>query len=137
MAVTFTGYTSYTDDLLGANIDLTNDTIKVALVESAYTFSASHEFFDDITDEIVGTGYTAGGKTITEPTITAGVFDAADVEWDGAIFTTAGAVIYKDTGTPATSPLIGFLDFGGNQTPATQPFKIIWDATGIISVSLV
>lgn len=135
MAVTNTEYNSYKDDLFEGNIDVTNDTIKVALVTSSYTFSASHEFFDDITNEISGTGYTAGGATITSPTVSGGVFDAANTEWTSATFTAAGAVIYKDTGSAATSPLMFFIDFDGNQSPSAQTFLINWNASGIASIS--
>jgi hypothetical protein len=136
MAITFTKYDSYEDDLLGGNIDLANDTIKVALVTSSYTFSAAHDFFDDITNELSTTGgYTAGGATIASPTISSGVFDAADTSWTSATFTCAGAVVYKSTGTAGTSPLIGFIDFDGNQEPADQTFKIVWNAGGIISIA--
>jgi len=118
MAITFTKYTAYKDDLLEGNIALDSDTIKVALVTSSYTFSAAHDFFDDITNELsTAGGYTAGGATIGSPTISAGVFDAADTAWTSATFTCAGAVVYKSTGTAGTSPLIGFINFDGNQSP--------------------
>jgi hypothetical protein len=136
MAITFTKYDSYEDDLLGGNIDLANDTIKVALVTSSYTFSAAHDFFDDITNELSTTGgYTAGGATIANPSISSGVFDADDTAWTSSTFTCAGAVVYKSTGTAGTSPLIGFIDFDGNQEPADQTFKIVWNAGGIISIA--
>lgn len=136
MAVTFTKYTSFRDDLLAGNIDLANDTIKVALTSSSYTPSAAHEFFDDITNELsTGGGYTAGGATIASPTISSGVFDAADTSWSSATFTARYGVVYKDTGTPATSPLIGYIDFDGDQSPSDQTFKIVWNASGIISIA--
>ena len=136
MAITFTKYTSYKDDLLGGNIDLANDTIKVALVTSSYTPSAAHDFFDDITNELsTAGGYTAGGATITSPTISAGVFDAADTMWTSATFTARYGIVYKDTGTASTSPLIGYIDFDGDQSPDDQTFKIVWNAGGIITIS--
>ena len=136
MAVTHTEYTSYKDDLLEGTVDLTNDTIKVMLVSSSYTFDAGHDFVDDITNEVSGTGYTAGGETVTTPTVTAGVFDAADTTWTNTTITEIrGVVLYKDTGTPATSPLISFIDNGANLATSGNDFKIAWDATGIISIS--
>lgn len=136
MAITVTGYNSYKDDLLKGNIDVTADTIKVALVTSSYTFSASHNFFDDITNELsTAGGYTAGGATIASPTVTAGVFDATDTSWVSATFTCAGAVVYKSTGTAGTSPLMFFINFDGNQSPADQTFRIVWNASGISSIT--
>jgi len=136
MAITVTFYNSYKDDVLKGTIDFTSDTIKVALVSSSYTFSAAHNFFDDITNELsTAGGYTAGGATLTSPTVTAGVLDAADTSWSSATFTTARAIVYKVGAGAATSPLIACIDFDGNQSPADQTFKIVWNGSGIITVT--
>jgi hypothetical protein len=136
MAITFTEYDSYKDDLLQGNIDLENDTIKVALVTSSYTPSAAHDFFNDVTNELsTAGGYTAGGATVGTKTVTGGVFDAADTAWISATFTCAYGIVYKSTGDAATSPLIGYIDFDGDQSPADQTFKIVWNAGGIITIS--
>lgn len=136
MAITVTGYNSYKDDLLKGNIDLVNDDITVILVSSGYTFSASHAFLSDITNELsTGGGYTSGGALITSKTVTNGVFDAADTSWSSATFTCAGAVVAKKTGSYATSPLIEFINFDGNQSPSDQTFKIVWNASGISAVT--
>lgn len=53
------------------SIDLDTDTIKVALATSSYTPNKdTHNYFDDITNEVSGTGYTAGGATLASKTIT-------------------------------------------------------------------
>jgi hypothetical protein len=46
----------------------------------------------------------------------------------------AFAVVYKDTGTPSTSPLVGYLDFGGDQTVSSGTFTIVFDATGVFKL---
>ena len=116
-----------------AEIDLPNDTIKAALVESGYAPNfVTDEFFSDITDEIAGGGYTAGGETLASKTITVEsvslrvVFDADDiVAWNADTFTgAAGIVYYKDTGNPATSPLIAFADISPDQD---APFNVEFD----------
>lgn len=136
MAITFTKYSSYKDNLLAGDIDLDTDTIKVALCSASYTPSLAHNFFDDITNELTTTGgYTAGGATLASPTISAGVFDAADTEWSSATFTCRYGILYKSTGVAGTSPLIGYIDFDGNQSPSSQTFKIIWNASGIITIA--
>lgn len=57
-------------------VDFLSDTIKMALTTSAYTPNRdTHEFFSDITNEITGTGYTAGGVALASKTIT---YTAAD-----------------------------------------------------------
>ena len=136
MAITFTKYNSFKNNLLAGDIDLDTDTIKVALCTASYTPSTSHDFFNDITNELsTAGGYTAGGATIASPTISAGVFDAADTSWTSATFTCRYGILYKSTGDSATSPLIGYIDFDGNQSPSDQTFKIVWNASGIITIS--
>lgn len=126
---------------MNGGIDLDTDTIKVALVTADYTPSQDdHEYFDDVTNEITGTGYTAGGATLADITVTqdntgnTAVVDAADSSWASASFTARAAVIYKDTGDAATSPLIKYVDFGANKTVANDTFVVIWDADGILTL---
>lgn len=123
----------------GANVvDWDTDTIKVALCTSTYTPDVdTHDFFNDITNEVSGTGYTAGGKTLapTAPTYDTATnetrMDAADTEWTAATITARYAVIYKSTGTASTSPLITYVDFGEDKVASAGTFKIVWAATGI------
>jgi hypothetical protein len=134
--ITFTGYTSFKNDLLKGTIDFANDDIYVALVTSDYTFSAGHDFFDDITNELsTGGGYTEDGKQLTTPSITNGVFTADPTMWASATFTCRGAVVYKKASTPETSPLIGFIDFDEDQEPADQTFRIVWDNAGMVGIN--
>lgn len=116
------------------SIDLDTDTIKVALVNIAtdYTYSAAHQFLSSVTTYA---GTTA--QTLTSVTVTNGVFNAA-----GATFTavavsagkTVGAlVIYKDTGTAATSPLVAYIDGFTAVTPNGGNITITWD-TGVSKI---
>jgi hypothetical protein len=124
------------------NLASGGDTIKVALVTSSYTFTPdTHDFFNDITNEITGTGYTAGGATLGSQTYTLdttdneSVFDGADTTWTTASFTCRGAVIYKSTGDAATSPLICFVDFGTDRIVDGGTFQITWASEGIVNIS--
>lgn len=143
MATTTTFYNSYKKNCLDGTIDLVNDTIKVALVTSSYTPNIdSHAFFSDITNEVSDSGtYVAGGlalgtKTTTQDnTDNEGVFDSADYSLTGATITARYAIIYKDTGSSATSPLICYVDFGENRASVNGPFSITWNAEGIINVN--
>lgn len=135
-------YNSFKAKIMDGSIDLDTDTIKVALVTSSYTPDQdAHDFFDDVTNEISGTGYTAGGASLASKAVTAdntdneGVFDAADVTWSTATITARGAVIYKSTGTSSTSALICYLDFGSDQTATGADFTIAWNAEGIINLN--
>lgn len=122
----------------GSAPDLTGDTIKVMLVTSAYTPVATQQFRSSVTNEVVGTGYTAGGQTLGSKTITGTttpVFDAADVTWSSSSITARGAVLYQDTGSAATDRLIHYIDFGTDQTSASGNFTIQWNASGIFSLT--
>ena len=100
-------------------------TLKISLHTSAYNAAAgraTHDFFDDVTNEVTGTNYTAGGATLASKTL--GVtsntltFDCADITWSQSAggFTTARiAVLYKSTGTPGTSTLVAYYDLGSDK----------------------
>lgn len=127
---------------MDGSIDLDTDTIKVMLVTSSYTPDQDvHDFKDDITNEVSGTGYTAGGTALANKAVTAdntdneGVFDADDVTWASSTITARGAVIYKDTGTPSTSPIICYIDFGSDKSSSAGNFTISWNAEGILNLN--
>jgi len=116
------------EKLLTAAINLSSDTIKVALMSSAYTANLStNEFLSDISAHVLNTAQTLGTKTIT-----LGVFDAADITYTAV---TAGAtakavVIYKDTGLASTSALLAYIDTIVGFPLATNggDITIIWDS---------
>lgn len=119
--------------------DWNTDTIKVALSTDTVTPDLdAHDFFADITNEVVGTGYTAGGVQLTTPTATYDTatdeirLDADDAAWITASFTARWGIVYKDTATAATSPLIARIDFGANQTVSSGTFTIQFDVTGVV-----
>lgn len=139
-------YGQYTVKLFDntTKIDWSSDTIKVSLHTSSYSPNIdSDEFWDDVTNEVSGTGYTTGGATLASKTITYDssnnrvVIDAADTSWAGSTIANARyAVIYKSTGTPGTSPLIGYIDFGVNRSSSLSTFTIQWNTSGIIRASI-
>jgi hypothetical protein len=108
-------------------------TVKVALVDlGTYTYSAAHEFQSSLSG-VVGTAQTIGSKTYTN-----GVFDGADVTFPSVTGATVEAlVIYIDTGTPATSRLVAFIDAGVTNLPVTPnggDIGITWNASGIFAL---
>ena len=123
--------------------DFNTDTIKVALTTSSYSPAAStHDYFNDVTNEVSGTNYAAGGATLGSLSLTESggtvTFDAADTTWSqsGAGFSNARyAVIYKSTGTSSTSPLIGYIDFGSDKGNVAGDLTIQWGASGLITWS--
>lgn len=135
-------YNSFKKDIGTGVIDFDTDTIKVALVTSAYTPDADlHTFFDDITNEVVGTGYVAGGSTLTNAVVTVDTvndwaeYNGDDVTWASASVTARGAIVYKDTGTPGTSPLICYIDFGADKIATAGDFTIQWHVDGIFKLA--
>jgi len=137
-------YNSYKLNLIDTStkINFSSDTIKVALVTSTYSPSIdSHDFFNDITNEVSGTGYTAGGATLASKTVTQdntndkAVFDAADVTWTTSSITARGAILYKSTGVASTSPLIGYIDFGADKTSDGGTFQITFNTEGILNIN--
>lgn len=182
-------------------VDFLSDTMKVLLTTSVYTPDLDlHETKADVTNEVTGTGYSAGGVTLASKTITytpanswataranttgyavgdivrpavgnghlyrcivagtsAGApptfptvpqqtvadgavtwaevgrgitqIDAADAAWPASTITARYGVVYKSTGTDATSPLLALVDFGADLASTNGTFQITWHALGI------
>src|SRR4051812_27928528 len=105
MSVTCTLYNSFKRDIMNGAINPASDTIKAMLCTSSYTPDIdAHTKRSDITNEVTGTGYTAGGMTLGSPAVTVdntndrGVFDAADDAWSSSTITARYAVLYKSRG---------------------------------------
>lgn len=113
------------------------DSIKVGLVTDTHTPNFdTHDEYADITNEISGTGYTAGGAALTSPvcnlTVTTGfvTFDAADISWTTSTLTSVrGAFSYDDTLTG--DPLLHAVTFGADYSTVAGTFAITWAATGL------
>ena len=125
-------------------VDWAADTVKVMLTTATWAPDVdAHDFKDDVTNEVTGTNYTAGGVTLASKIVTYDTatnetrLDAADASWTTVtIAATRRAAIYKDTGTAATSPLLGWVDFGGDEALSAANFTIQWDATGVLKTTV-
>jgi hypothetical protein len=125
-------------------IDFDTDTIKVMLLTSSYTPNQdTHDYLDDVVaNEVSGTGYTAGGATLANKTVTYDsatntcILDADDTTWSSSTITARYAVIYDASpATNATRPLIGYVDFTSDQSSNAGSFTLTWDATGIVRIT--
>lgn len=110
-----------------AAISLDSDTIKAALVSTAYTANlTTDEFYTSISSAVLGTPQTLASKAIA-----GGVFDAADVVYTAvASGSTAKAVVlYKDTGVAGSSPLLAYIDVITGFPLATNggDIAVVWD----------
>ena len=127
---------------MNGGIDLDTDTIKVMLLDDNHSQDQdAHEFIDDVSaNEVSGTGYSAGGAALANKAVTQdntdneGVFDADDLTWSSSSITARYAAIYKDTGTPGTSPILAILDFGEDKTSTSGNFTIQWADEGILNI---
>lgn len=113
---------------------------KVLMVTDSYTpdFNA-HDFRNDITNEVSGTGYSSGGSALTgtELTISGGVltFDATDLSWTSSTIANAmAAVHYFNVGSSATDQLVLLSDFVTAASTTNGTFSIQWHASGIATV---
>ena len=137
-------YGNFVLKALNKEVDFDSDTIKVALVSSSYTPDQdAHDYWNDVSsNEVTGTGYTAGGATLASKTATYDsannvvILDAADTTWASSTITARYAVIYDATGTSSTSALIGYVDFGSDQSSTNGNFTITWDSTGIVRITV-
>jgi len=135
-------YNSFKRDIMNGSIDLDTDTINVMLVTSSYTPDQdNHDKRDDITNEVTGTNYSAGGAALAGKAVTAdntdneGVFDANDLTWATSTITARGAVLYKARGGAASADeLIAYIDFGSDKVSSAGNFTIQWDAEGILNL---
>jgi hypothetical protein len=137
----FNGFKQYLAD---GTIDLKNDTIKCALFPDTYTPDEDgDDNWDDIdTEEVSGTGYSAGGVALSTKTVThlddsdKGVFDADDVTFEGVTLSDVKwAVLYKDAVSATDRKLIGAWDIGGPHSPVAQDFVVKWNTGGILNFS--
>lgn len=142
MAISHLWYGKAFLTLANKEMDVNSDTWKTMLTTSAYVPDQdAHDYKDDVTNEISGTNYTAGGATISPLTsvYTGGTniwnADGSDAAWATATFTCRIAVNYDDTpGTAGTKGLLSYVDMGGDQTVSAANFTIQWAAAGIVQV---
>lgn len=116
------------------NNNLSTGTVKVALIDTGtYTYSAAHQYWSSASAASVGTPQTLGSKTYTN-----GVFDAADATFTAVTGNTVEAlIIYIDTGTASTSPLVAYIDTGVTGLPVTPnggDISVSWNASGIFAL---
>ena len=137
--------TSFKIALLNGEMDFSSDTsqsFKIALYTSSATLDDTTTAYST-TNEISGTGYTAGGNTLTVGTApksdtsgTIAYLNFSDTTWTSSTITARGALIYKSGGT---DPAIAVLDFGADKSSSNSTFKVEFptasDTTAIIRIA--
>ena len=124
MAITQAICDSFRLELGQAIHDLAADTIKIALYTSSATLGAGTTAYS-ATNEVSGTGYSAGGATLASKAWTVidnrAVFDCADPVWTAATITARGALIYNAS---KANRAIAVLDFGADIASTNGDFTI-------------
>lgn len=122
----------------------TGHTFKIALIAGAAsgtaTYGASTTNYSDLTTETSGTGYTAGGNTLTSVTpalsSSTAVCDFADTTWSSATFTASGALIYN---TNSSNRAVAVISFSGDKSVSsgdfTVQFPVADEANAIIRIA--
>lgn len=139
MPITQTLTTSFKVQLLGGVQNFTSgtgDTFKMALYTSSATLDAATTVYTT-SNEVVGTGYVAGGNTLTisqSPTSggTTAYISFANTSWSGASFTCRGALIYN---TSKSNAAVAVFDFGSDKTVVAGTFTVQFptaDATNAV-----
>ena len=137
MAITQAMCTSFKVELLsgGHNFNTTNvarsadtaDVFKIAMYTSSATLDSTTTAYS-VTNEVSGTGYSAGGNTLTISQVptsssTTAFLDFADTTWSSATITANGALIYNSTNSDTA---VAVLAFGGDKTSTNGDFSIIF-----------
>lgn len=127
MAITTAMCTSFKKEVLEALHDFNasgGSVFKIALYTSAADLGAATTAYS-ATNEVSGTGYTAGGNTLTniDPVTsgTTGFADFADTTWTDATITAAGALIYNSS---QSNRAVAVLSFGGDKTSTNGDFVV-------------
>ena len=137
MAITQCVPTSFKAELVSGthNFAVAGDTFKIALYTSSATLDATTTAYTS-TNEVVGTGYTAGGNTLTGQLVntsgTTAYVDFADSTWAASTITARGAMIYNSTDA---NKVVCILDFGVDKSSSASSFVITFpsaDATNAI-----
>lgn len=116
------------EGFLDGSIDWDTDDVRAILVDTGtYTYSAAHDFLDDVgAPSRIAVSSALGSKTVTS-----GVADAADVTFTAVTGASVEAIIiYKHTGTDSTSRLICYIDTASSGLPVTPnggDITVTWD----------
>lgn len=124
MAITRAMCTSFKVEILQGVHDLENDVLKLALYTNLASLGPGTTAYTT-SGECSGTNYTAGGKIVTNPTVTytgtTAFMDCDNVVWESVSITTRGALLYNSS---KTDKAIAVLSFGSDQTLLDNIFTV-------------
>lgn len=125
-------------DTLGESLEAEDNKVLLVTDSEAPNFD-THDFRNDITAEVTGTGYSAGGIafTSTEVTLSSGTltWDFADPSWASSTITSAmAAVTYANVGSAATDQLLLLLDFVTAVSTSNGTLLVAVNAAGAMTI---
>jgi hypothetical protein len=128
-------YNKALENFAKGSIDFDTDTFKAMLVTSSYTPDKdAHDFRNDVTNEVSGTGYSAGGATVTATVTRDDANDRVDISfsnpsWSNATITARAAVIYKARGGASSADeIIAYVDFGSDVASSNGTFAVTFSS---------
>jgi hypothetical protein len=128
MAITQAMCSSFKQQILLGEHDMDTDVIKIALYTSAATLGEATTAYST-SNEVVGTGYTAGGNTLTGASVsltgTTAFVDFSDTTWTTATITARGALLYNSS---KSNKAVAVLDFGSDKTSTAGSFTVQFPA---------
>ncbi len=127
-------YPKFKEALLQGDYDLSTAVVRAVLIDTGtYTYSAAHDFYNDLSG-VVGTESGA----LASKTFTNGTFDAADITFTSVTGSTAEAIVlFVDTGNVATDALICYIDSASSGLPVTPnggDINVTWSVSGILTL---
>jgi hypothetical protein len=129
MAITTTMTNSYKQDILSGT-QTSADTYKIALYTSLATLDASTTAYSS-TNEVIGTGYTAGGATLSGFTTglsgSTAYLTFTNPTWSTSTITARGCLIYNSS---KSNKAVASYDFGGDVTSTAGTFTVNFPAVG-------
>lgn len=130
---------TFKSDLLSGLQDFATggDTFKIALYTSSATLDSSTTTYTT-SNETTGTGYTAGGLTLTSQSVTlsgtTAYIDFADASWTSSTISAAGALIYNSTNS---NKAVCVLNFGGTYSSTNGTFTVQFPAATTTTAILI
>ena len=121
-----------------------NETWKACLLTNAFTYvSGNHVFYSNlVSSEVVGSGYTAGGKEITKlpwdggsgyVETTNATLDGNDIAWSASTLSNVRYIaIYEDT--TVAKKIRAIYQFTADKSVTNGTITIIWNSGGLIKI---
>ncbi len=126
MAITSAVCNSFKQELYQAVHDMDTDVIKIALYTDSATLNKSTTAYST-TNEVVGAGYTSGGKVLSGAAISldgdTAIVDFSNIEWSSATITARGALLYNSS---KANKAVAAIDFGSNKTSFNGLFTVVF-----------